>query len=411
MALFNRRNAAAAGPAPNPLLPADRDFNFRTVTRVATYVWIAVGFIFVWLHFSSVHEYLDWRIYSLYFLAVSGVACRYLTGVRHGHERWHRVVFDGLSILFIALGVGLTGGIRSELWLLYFIFVIAETLAASARGFLITDAVSVVSYVVATWPSRPYVVGEYLESLVTRVFFLVLVSSIARTIAYEERRRQEDLAALREALSVSEERRRLARDLHDGVGHVLTRVILSLEVGRRHAAMTNDGKSASDCMEQQTGALRGAMEEMRQLVATLRTDTSAFSLGGTLRAMATQMSSGSFQVDVSAPDTLLPLSPHRQYHLARVVQEALTNCMRHSGAERATVTVDVAAAPLGGMSVVATVQDSGRGFEPNSLAGQRGNGLNGMRERLSPYEGTVAVESAPGLGTRITAIVPADLDE
>ena len=132
----------------------------QTVTRVAYYVWIAVGFIFVWLHFSSVRLYLDWRIYALYFLAVSGVATRYLTGERHGRKRWHRVLFDGLSILFISVGVGMTGGIRSELWLLYFILVIAETLAASARGFLITDVVAAASFVVATWPQGSWLVHE-----------------------------------------------------------------------------------------------------------------------------------------------------------------------------------------------------------------------------------------------------------
>jgi signal transduction histidine kinase len=404
--MHSRESTLPSAPAERPLGQGTREKpEYQTVTRVAYYVWIAVGFIFVWLHFSSVQPHLDWRVYALYFLAVSGVATRYLTGARFGRERWHRVVFDGLSILFISVGVGMTGGIRSELWLLYFILVIAETLAASARGFLITDVVAVVSYVIATWPQGSWVLQEYLEPLVTRVFFLVLVASIARTLASEERRRQEDLAALREALSVSEERRRLARDLHDGVGHVLTRAILGLEMARRDPAV---GESARIGLGKQATDLRSAMEEMRQLVATLRTDTSAFDLAGTLRLMVSQLNeSGSLHVDLKLPEQPLPLSPHRQYHLTRVVQEALTNCLRHSQATEAEVEVRILERPTEPELVVARISDRGAGFDPASVNGD-GNGLRGMQERLEPYRGKVQIESSRQRGTTVTAELPAD---
>lgn len=379
---------------------------FRSVTRAAQHVWLTVAFIFLWLHFSYVRPHFrhqDWQLYSLYFLAMAGIAGRYLTGIRHGNERWHRVVFDGLSILFIALGVNLTGGIYSDLWLVYFIFVIAETLAASARGFLITDTVAVVSYVVATWP-RVYT-QEYVEMLLTRIFFLVLVASIARTIAQDERHRQADLGALREALSVSEERRRLARDLHDGIGHTLTRVILSLEVARRQAAI--DPEAAVESVGQQADALRGAMEEMRQIVATLRTETAEFDLRNAVRAMAAQLGeSRSLEVEFRLPEGPVPLTPLTQYHLSRVVQEALTNCMRHSGAARAEVEIQVCDSPVGPTKVLAVVSDEGVGFEPEKNNGKDGHGLRGMTERLSPYGGRVTIDSAPGKGTRVTAEVP-----
>lgn len=369
--------------------------DLQAVTRAAQHIWIVVGFVFIWLHFSYVRPHLqtlDWQIYTLYFLGVAGVACRYLTGIQHGHARWHRVLFDGLSIVFIGLGVAMTGGIRSELWLVYFIFVIAETLAASARGFLITDAAAVASYVVATWPQQ--LTPAYFEILTTRVLFLVLVASIARTIASEERRRQADVSALQEALSVSEERRRLARDLHDGAGHVLTRVILSLELARRQAG--RDPEGAAETIGQQANALRGAMEELRQIVATLRTDTSAYDLLASVRTMAAELiDSGSLQVEVDAPQEALPLSQHVQYHLSRVVQEALTNCMRHSGADHAYVTIRTVESPVGPPRVTVEVRDEGRGFDVERALSY-GNGLRGMSERLQPYGGTVTIESEPG---------------
>ncbi len=401
-------------PPQQPTYPGQGlDVRSPTLTRVALYVWLAVAFVLLWLHFSSVRIYLDWRIYSLYFLAVAGVAGRYLTGIRHGNARWHRVVFDTLSILFIALGVNQTGGIHSDLWLLYFIFVIAETLAASARGFLITDVAAVLSYVIATWPAQPAVLNEYFERLITRVFFLVLVALIARALAAQERQKQQDLAALTEALSVSEERRRLARDLHDGVGHVLTRVILSLELGRRMLRQPVAEASvvaAEECVAQQATALRGAMEEMRQLVATLRTDTAAFQIGAAVLQMAEQLSQpGHLEVKSDITTQSIPLSPHRQYHLSRVIQEALTNCVRHSGATLATVELKVEEDPLGEPVVVATVTDNGKGFDPEAPVQRPGHGLTGMRERLAPYQGQIEIRSAPGAGTTLRARLGGDL--
>lgn len=395
---------------PPPSDPAGQEREFRAVARVAQHVWLVVAFVLIWRHFAYVRPHLrhdDWQIYTLYLIAVAGTAFRYLTGIRHGHEKWHRLVFDGFSILVIALGVNFTGGIKSDLWLVYFIFIIAETLAASARGVLLTDTFAIASYVLATWP-RTYT-QEYWEILITRIFFLVLVASIARTLAQEERIRQQDLGALREALSVSEERRRLARDLHDGLGHVLTRVILSLEVARRQSRTDPDASAAS--IAQQATALRGAMEEMRQIVATLRTDTAALSLQSVVRSLAAQLAeTGELQVEVEAPDAPLPLSAHRQYHLSRVVQEALTNCLRHSGADRASVRIEVVESPVHPKKVVAVVEDAGRGFSQDGLGGSDGHGLKGMLERLAPYGGRVEIDTAPGEGTRVVAEVPADLD-
>jgi signal transduction histidine kinase len=392
-------------PREEPVGEAD----LRAVLAAAQHVWVAIAFVFAWLHFDYVHSYFrhpDWQLYTLYLLAVAGVAARYLTGQRHGKERWHRLAFDGLTVFFIALGVNLTGGIRSDLWLVYFIFVIAETLAATPRAVLLTDGVAVLSYVVATWPRE--VNQQWAEMLGTRLFFLMLVASIVRTLAREESRKQEHLAALREALSVSEERRRLARDLHDGIGHVLTRVILSLELARRQ--VPREPQAAAETVAQQAHSLRGAMQEMRQLVATLRSDTIAFDLLAALRTLVAQLrESGSMEVRVLAAPATIPLTAHRQYHLTRVIQEALTNCLRHSGAETATVKITIAGVPIGPPKVVVEVADNGGGFEVAQVGARAGQGLTGMRERLEPYGGTVFIESALGRGTRVIAEIPADL--
>jgi len=247
------------------------------------------------------------------------------------------------------------------------------------------------------------------EMLIPRVFILVLVASIARTVASEERQRQADVGALQEELSVSEERRRLARDLHDGIGHVLTRVILSLELARRQCAV--EPAAAAQTVGQQADALRGAMEEMRQIVATLRTEPSSYDFQTAVRAMAAELGeTGSLEVELQLPEKPLPLAPHSQYHLSRVVQEALTNCMRHSGSRHAEVHVQVMETPVGRPRVTAVVRDEGKGFELDRVNDAYSHGLRGMEERLAPYGGKVMVDSTPGHGTRVTAELPGEVE-
>lgn len=388
--------------------PSGERQDLGAVIAAAQHIWVAVAFVFAWLHFDYVQQWFrrpDWQLYVLYLSAVSAIAARYLTGARHGSEAWHRALFDFLIIFFIALGVNLTGGIRSDLWLLLFIFLIAETIATGDRGIVPTDVLALSSYVVAIWPRVPN--QAWAEMLATRLFFLILVASIARTLAREERRRQEDLGALREALLVSDERRRLARELHDGVGHVLTRVILSLELARRN--VRTDPVRADDQLAQQASALRGAMEEMRQLVATLRIDDSPeFDLRSALTAFAAQSPDDVPRVTVSLPEGAIPLSQFRQYHMARLVQEAMTNCLRHSRATEVSISVRVFTQPLGGSRVVAEVVDNGEGFDPEQ-ASAHGNGLRGMLERIEPFDGKLLIESEPGHGARIAAEMPGDL--
>src|SRR5688572_21845068 len=95
---------------PPPTDEAGQQREFRAVARVAQHVWLVVAFVIIWRHFTYVRPYLrhdDWQTYTLYLVAVAGTAFRYLTGIKHGHEKWHRLVFDGFSILVIALGVNL----------------------------------------------------------------------------------------------------------------------------------------------------------------------------------------------------------------------------------------------------------------------------------------------------------------
>ena len=201
-------------------------------------------------------------------------------------------------------------------------------------------------------------------------------------------------ARLREGRAVvriqEEERRRIARDLHDGLGQSLTALKLSLE-----AARPADGSLAA-----QLGTCGDALDELRRVVHDLRPpDLAAGGVEDALRAVTERFEVGSgipvsFRVRLAAqPEEELAVV------LLRVLQEALTNVGRHAGASEVGVALEGTAERL-----ELTVTDDGRGFDADEAGG--GAGLPGIRERVGFCGGSVEVRSGAGRGTRLTVRLP-----
>jgi two-component system, NarL family, sensor histidine kinase UhpB len=199
---------------------------------------------------------------------------------------------------------------------------------------------------------------------------------------------EESLREIREA-----ERRRIARELHDVVLQDLTYALQSMQVARRMRPEVNRDEEVGrlvEALKRAVGGLRDAIYELRlqsaQEQSLVRTLESIVELNR-------QMSPGcSFElvVDEGFPASL---SGPAGLEVARIVQEALANVRRHSGARRATVTLGTAddEAWVG-------VEDDGRGFDSEEPPGM---GLTGMRERAAALRGKLEVESEKGVGTRV----------
>ena len=216
----------------------------------------------------------------------------------------------------------------------------------------------------------------------------------------EERRRSGQLAMRAQ----EEERRRLARDLHDEVNQALTAILLRLEA----LAQETSPERAPELTELKR-LVNQAMDELLNLARQLR--PSALDDHGLLAALETQLKRFSARSGIEArldtsgdPDVLPDVV---QTAIYRVTQEALTNVTRHAGA---TVVELRVAENEGGVEL--RVSDDGRGFDPavlphvNSLTPGRGLGLIGMAERARLVGGELDVRSAPGGGTTITLRVP-----
>jgi signal transduction histidine kinase len=234
--------------------------------------------------------------------------------------------------------------------------------------------------------------------------FAAIAVHTSRSLA-RERARAEALARLRQTQTDAEarretlarvietqerERRRLAQDLHDRTAGGLTSVLFALR--RLERELGDDGQRAQ--LTEAREGVSAAIEDVRDLIADLRPKVlDDFGLGPALeRLCSTTARRSGLGLRPELSDGLDELSPEVATAVYRIVQEALTNVVRHAEARNVGVT----AAILGGQLVV-TVEDDGRGFAPGSM----GHGIEGMLDRARMVAGRVDLESPAGGGARV----------
>jgi two-component system, NarL family, sensor histidine kinase UhpB len=194
-----------------------------------------------------------------------------------------------------------------------------------------------------------------------------------------------------------EERRRIAQELHDGVGQRLTVVLLGLT-----RALNQHPEHAQEELLLARDHARSGLEEVKRVVHGLRPSVLAdLGLGPALEAMAQEVAAYTgLRVETRMDPGLPSLQPATQLALFRVAQEALTNCARHSSAQHVLVTLGVSAE-----TVTLHVVDDGRTIAP----GAAGDGLRGMQERATAVDGRLRIETGPGgRGTALELAVPLD---
>jgi signal transduction histidine kinase len=184
------------------------------------------------------------------------------------------------------------------------------------------------------------------------------------------------------------ERLRIARELHDLVGHQLTALALELEVAAHHA----DG-AAADHTGRARLIAKDLLGDVRDAVGELRAP--GVGLAETLRAIVDPLPSLEVHLEV---DQQVPLDQERAVAVVRCVQEVVTNTLRHAGADQLWIAVAVAA---DGVRIEA--HDDGVGVHQV----RPGNGLTGMRERFEQLGGRLELDGGPGRGFRVGAWVPA----
>ncbi|WBB99477.1 sensor histidine kinase [Solwaraspora sp. WMMA2080] len=227
--------------------------------------------------------------------------------------------------------------------------------------------------------------------------------SATRTLAERARVAEENQRAAADQ-AVADERRRIARELHDVVAHHVS-VMGVLATGARRV-LHRDPAAADEALGTIADTSRSTLREMRRLLDVLRTDaepadaelTPQPGLGG-IESLVEQIREAGLPVTLRIDGVPGDLDPGVTLTLYRIVQEALTNALKHAGAATAEVRLS-----FGVYWLIVEVFDTGRGPGPDR--GRVGHGLVGMRERVALYGGTLRTGPRPGGGFRIYAKLP-----
>jgi signal transduction histidine kinase len=245
---------------------------------------------------------------------------------------------------------------------------------------------------------------------------LVVISTVVALMADRESTTSRRYAGLyRQASDLlttaqEDERARLARDLHDGVGQTLTAVILTLdaaEASLRQASAADPDLPVSpteSAVKRARDLSLAALDEARDVAAQLRPPRiHEVGLGAAIENLA---ETAGIPVQVRFSPSILPpgvIEPQRQIDAYRVIQEAVGNAARHGHVANAWIDADV----HDGL-VRITVGDDGPGFDRTSTP--VGLGLAGMQERAAILLGQLTVESEPGIGTTVELLLPVSVE-
>lgn len=203
-----------------------------------------------------------------------------------------------------------------------------------------------------------------------------------------------------------EERKRIARDLHDQLGQALSAMTMGMEAAERALPPSQDGLRAR-LLHAKSLATR-ALEQTHELILGLRpVALDDLGLIAAMRSYAEQhLLPRGVEVRVSTQGTARRLAPELEIALFRIVQEAINNIANHANAQHVQLSI-----AFGAAAVRVRVEDDGCGFDPDepmrARDHDRGFGLLGMQERAALAEGTVIIDSHPGHGTRIEIALPA----
>ena len=206
-------------------------------------------------------------------------------------------------------------------------------------------------------------------------------------------------ASTLEQLTVSRERNRLARELHDTLAHSLTAISVSLETAKAYFDI--DSQKSYALIEKSLEATRIGVDETRRALKALRSSAlEDMGLGPAIK-QAAESAASRFHLDfeIGLPDPMPSLSPDVEQTIYRITQEALENITNHSRAKKFSIRLE------SNIRTTLTIQDNGIGFDMRSREASGHFGLVGMYERAELAGGKLKIESEKGKGTKVVLTI------
>ena len=360
-----------------------------TVDRIAAVLLTAAAQLEVWLGNGNHADHNRVAASLVSLLATSTIAIR---------RRWP---------LQVGLAVGWAFAIELALWgdpqifsssIAWFCALYALTAWTSSRAFVAAVGLLAPSFALdAVAPNGPGSQAVLFSAVALAVMLLIRIVLGDRERRLRVAERERDVAA-REA--VVEERARIARELHDAIAHNVSMMVV--QAGAERRVLPPERSSTLEVLETIEQIGRGALTEMRRLVGMLRSDaTDPLAPQPGLRdlpTLVTQVREAGLpvQLEVDGEPRALPVG--LELSAFRIVQEALTNALKHAGEAQATVRV-----VYGADSLDLEIVDDGSGAAAAAPAVSGGHGLVGMRERVALYGGhfEAARVAAGGFAVRV----------
>jgi two-component system sensor histidine kinase UhpB len=235
----------------------------------------------------------------------------------------------------------------------------------------------------------------------------VSLAGALHTLVNQLDERNHELKALSERaiFAQEQERKSIARSLHDDTGQALTMLIISLD--QLETRLPANQQALKEDIRQARSLAANALTELRGIVFGLRPAIlDDLGLVPAMRWYArSQLDEAGLQVDVQSPDPMPDLPAEISISLFRITQEAINNVLRHADASKVEIEISLQAG-----SITLQVRDDGKGFDPqhasqSALPDQR-LGLLGVRERAELLDGQLDLLSSPGQGTCLTVRLP-----
>jgi signal transduction histidine kinase len=368
-----------------------------------------------------------WRIFAL---SITGMA--YIMWSLHGMRRpvrellwgqaasdtaahgWRLAIYFGIQLALAQAmyGLGDRGRVTAVMWLVLLPPVAHSVILLGRRGTALVCAVAVAMFVGNMLRWYPWhLVQNAALAFSFSVLFTVVFTSLAVTAEQsrdqvqrlateltEANRQLRQYAVQVEELAATRERNRLAREIHDSLGHYLTVVNVHLEAARALAAQ--NPTASLDALHKAQAFTQQGLQEIRRSVASLRASPlDSRTLAQALRELAAESSAAGLDAQFEVAGRERALAPAAQLALFRAAQEAVTNIRKHAQARRAWLKLDFSSPG----TVRLEVRDDGVG----AARTDGGFGLLGLRERVALLNGRCEVQTAPGAGFAIQVELPA----
>ncbi|MDJ0692479.1 MAG: sensor histidine kinase [Xenococcaceae cyanobacterium MO_188.B32] len=327
---------------------------------------------------------------------------------------WQRKIYMATEISFIA--IALMFGISFNI-LMYFMWAKACFLL-KRKDAIITIVITVITYLsIQAWilPQLIAERNEYIKSLtiaelldltdsmsnlwlnslidLTAVAFFLTLFMFLLVEESKSRKKAERLAKEVEILATTVERNRIARDIHDSLGHTLTTLGVQLELAQKLHGVNS--ARATQALHNAQQLASQSLTEVRNTVSAIREEE--FNLDLALSSLVNQLQRDNlFDIKMKLNLPLIPLQTSHQIYC--IVKEALYNVQKHSQANLVTINSQIHS-----QNIILEIADNGIGFDPNQV--NSGSGLKGMIERSQLINGELKIDTAIDRGTRIQLII------